>query len=288
MNSPLFSLILATYGRVDELARLLDSLEAQVCRDFELIVADQNPDGRVEPFVARARQAGVPVQHLKLAQPNLSAARNAGLRVAQGQWFAIPDDDCWYEADTLGRVRQRLIAPAPVDAIAITWVEQVHKVRPEDDTPLQWAAWRRFKGSDASSITLFANVERVRQLGGFDERMGVGQWFGSGEETDLVLRLLAGGAKVERLLDARVHHAFGTPSTVAFGAAYRQSRNRARGFGALCAKHKLPIVTTWKGLLGPALWPVLRPSGVPGVARALGVLVGRWQGLFGWRQRHGS
>jgi glycosyltransferase involved in cell wall biosynthesis len=70
--------VLATYGRVDEIGRLMDSLAAQTCVDFELIFADQNADERVLPFVQRAQAAGWRVQHLRLPEPNLSAARNAG------------------------------------------------------------------------------------------------------------------------------------------------------------------------------------------------------------------
>lgn len=281
----MFSLILATYGRVDEIGRLLDSLARQTCRDFELIVADQNPDDRVLPYVVRAQQAGWAVQHLRLPTPNLSAARNAGARVATREWLAIPDDDCWYEPETLARVADRLAQSPPVDGLAIHWQEQVHRVPPESDTPLQLTAWRQFKGSDASSITLFLRTATVLKVGGFDERMGVGQWYGAGEETDLLLSLLADGARIERLPSARVHHDFGPRPVASLAAEYRQSRGRARGWGALCAKHRLPGMTILRGLVGPLAWPVARPDGVHGLARAAGVLVGRWQGYFRWRRQ---
>lgn len=283
MRQPLFSLILATYGRVDEIGRLLDSLESQTCPDFELIVADQNADERLAPFVARALRAGWPVQHLRLSQPNLSAARNAGARVAHGQWLAIPDDDCWYEPDTLAQVAAQLRSAPSLDGLAINWVEQSHRVAPEFDNPLDLDAWRRFNGSDASSITLFLRTDLVQRIGGFDERIGVGQWCGAGEETDIVLRLLEAGARIERLHTARVHHAFGPRPVAGLAAEYRQARARARGWGALCAKHRLPFTTLVRGLLGPLAWPVLRPDGVPGLYRAAGVLTGRWQGYVGWR-----
>lgn len=278
----MFSLILATYGRVDEIGRLLDSLERQTFRDFELIVADQNPDDRVLPYVERARRAGWAVQHLRLATPNLSAARNAGARVATREWLAIPDDDCWYEPDALERVAQRLAQSPTVDGVAIHWHEQLHRVAPEADTPLRLAAWRQFKGSDASSITLFLRTALVLKVGGFDERLGVGQWYGAGEETDLVLSLLAGDAHIERLPAARVHHDFGPRPVASLIGEYRQSRGRARGWGALCAKHRLPGFTILKGLLGPLAWPLVRPDGVPGLVRTAGVLVGRWQGYLRW------
>jgi len=283
MAAPIFSLVLATYGRVDEIGRLMDSLAAQTCADFELIFADQNPDERVLPFVERARVAGWRYQHLRLAEPNLSAARNAGMQVAQGDWLAIPDDDCWYEPDTLARVLERVSAPPLVDGIVIRWVEVADKVAAEDDSPLRAQAWRRFRGADASSIALFIRTDLARRVGGFDERLGVGQWYGAGEETDFLLRMLDVGAAIERLPAACVHHEFGQSYANEPGAEYRLARSRARGWGAICVKHRLPAWTVLRGLIGPLLWPVLRQGGPVGVARAAGVLIGRWQGFLAWR-----
>lgn len=283
MPVPTFSLVLATYGRIDEIGRLMDSLQAQTCRDFELIFADQNPDDRVVPFVERARDAGWRYQHLRLEHPNLSAARNAGLLAARGEWVAIPDDDCWYEPDALACVLQRVSSSPPIDGVVIRWVEQVHRVPPEADSPLKHDAWRRFKGSDASSITLFMRADLARSAHGFDERLGVGQWYGAGEETDFLLRMLALGAVIERLPQAGVHHAFGKSFSKHARVEYRLARGRSRGWGAICAKHRLPAWTIARGLVGPLLWPLVRPGGWLGLWRAAGVVVGRWQGWLTWR-----
>lgn len=283
MGTPQFSLILATYGRVDEIGRLLDSLESQTCQDFELIVVDQNPDDRVMAYVQRARANGWQVQYLRLAQPNLSAARNAGIAVAHGAWIALPDDDCWYEPDTLACVKARLQAGGAPDGLSIRWVEQVHAVEPMRDSPLELARWRRFKGSDASSITLFLRTDLMRSVGGFDERLGVGQWFGAAEETDLLLTLLSRGARVERFTEARVHHAFGARKAESLRGEWRFSLSRSRSWGALCRKHGLPWLVVARGLVGPLCWPIVRPNGVAGVVQSVAAALGRLQGLMMWK-----
>ena len=46
-----FSLIVATLNRTDELGTLLESLNRQDHRDFEVIVIDQNADQRLVPLL---------------------------------------------------------------------------------------------------------------------------------------------------------------------------------------------------------------------------------------------
>ncbi|MFY7866993.1 glycosyltransferase family 2 protein [Roseateles sp.] len=283
-NKPIFSLILATYGRVDEIGRLLDSLQAQTCQDFELIVVDQNPDERVLPFVQRAQAVGWSVQHLRLDRPNLSAARNAGMAVARGEWLAFPDDDCWYEPDTLAEVKAAALTRAgALDGLVINWVEQTHKTDPAQDSPLRLAAWRAFRGSDASSITLFIRAAVARDAGGFDERFGVGQWFGAGEETDFLLTLLARCARIERQPAARVHHAFGPRKAASLKGEWRFSLQRSRSWGALCRKHRLSAPVVLRGLVGPIGWLFLRPKGLVGLVQSVAATLGRMQGLVYWK-----
>jgi len=58
-----YSILLATCGRTQELHQFFASLIAQTCRDFQVIVIDQNPDDRLvkelEPYTRQ-----FPLQHL--------------------------------------------------------------------------------------------------------------------------------------------------------------------------------------------------------------------------------
>src|SRR5690606_3127824 len=94
------SLVLATVDRVAEPMRFVESLAEQIERRFELVVVDQNPDNRLGPVLARARAAGIPLQYLRQAVPNLALARNTGIEAARGEWIGFPDDDCWHEPET--------------------------------------------------------------------------------------------------------------------------------------------------------------------------------------------
>ena len=50
----LFSLIVATRGRTEELSRLFDSLLRLDIQDFEVILSDQNEDDRLDPVIVKS------------------------------------------------------------------------------------------------------------------------------------------------------------------------------------------------------------------------------------------
>src|SRR5438477_7217909 len=100
-----FDLVVATIDRVEELGRLLESLERQTHKDFRVLVADQNEDHRVESVLERHPSLGVERLH---TEPGLSRARNAVLPNVQADAVGFPDDDCVYPDDLLERVAARL------------------------------------------------------------------------------------------------------------------------------------------------------------------------------------
>ncbi|HEY4074281.1 MAG TPA: glycosyltransferase family A protein [Herbaspirillum sp.] len=110
-----FSLVLATVGRSEEVARFLASLDAQDYRNFELIVIDQNDDERLAPLLKVYRER-FRFLHVRSAR-GLSRARNVGLRLAGGDVIAFPDDDCWYPLGLLQKVASELNGNPDIDGI---------------------------------------------------------------------------------------------------------------------------------------------------------------------------
>ncbi len=222
LPAPQISLILATKGRTEELRIFLRRLEAQTCRDFELLVVDQNEDDRLVTMLEEHAGA-FPLFHLR-SRPGLSRARNVGLQQARGTIVAIPDDDCWYPATLLEEVK-RLWAVRGGCGGLITgrgW----DGVPPRDKAGLctRSAVWKK-----AGSIFLFLRRELVVRLGGFDESLGLGpdsRWPG-GEDCDLVLRILAEGEAL--YYEPRVW--VGHPGAI-YGRGNRP-RGHFRGYGAV-------------------------------------------------------
>lgn len=222
-----FSLVLATVGRTEELSRFLAALNAQTWRSFELIVVDQNPDGRLasllEPF-----QAAFPIVRVHSAK-GLSRARNVGLRHVRGDIVAFPDDDCWYPSDLLAQVAERFDRDSMIDGLTGRCEDGTGRpsVNRWLDRPTQisrLSVWRT-----AVSITLFLRRVWVEQVGPFEERLGAGSGtpWGSGEETDYIVRAVEKGARIMYSPDIVVFH----PNPVQSFDALQIAKARAYGAG---------------------------------------------------------
>ncbi|MDB5729640.1 MAG: glycosyltransferase family 2 protein [Noviherbaspirillum sp.] len=282
MRMPDISLILATVGRTDQLNRLFDSLASQTYANFEVIVVDQNNDDRVQPHLERAKYLGISVKHMKHFPANLAAARNAGIEAALGEWIGFPDDDCWYDPSVLELVVKRFSRTDKPGGVVVRWVEQAEQ--PLHAAKLSWKRSAAFRDVPVSSITLFCHRSLFKKIGGFDSRLGVGQWFGAGEETDFVLRALRSGALLTYLPEAEVHHAVSRDKPETTPQARVAIRHRARGTGALYAKHKLPFWVIARGLVSPVMRPLLKGSFGTDLAYGYAILLGRLDGLVGWRR----
>lgn len=286
MRKPDISLVLATVGRTDELGRLFDSLAAQTFSNFEVIVVDQNHDDRLLPHLERARYLGIAIRHLKHHPANLAAARNAGIDAARGKWLGFPDDDCWYDAHLLETLAARFTCPDKPTGIITRWVEQ--NEQPASASVLSWERSRTFRDIAVSSITLFCQRALFKEIGGFDSRMGVGQWFGAGEETDLAFRALLAGAHLVYEPRGEVHHTVSENEPEVSPQLRLAVRSRARGTGALYAKHRLPAWVIARGLLAPLLRPLLKGSLGAGLVLGYATAMGRIDGMLAWRRTYMS
>jgi N-acetylglucosaminyl-diphospho-decaprenol L-rhamnosyltransferase len=99
-RSPLVSVIIPTYERVDCLIQLLDSIKAQSYRKFEVIVVDQSKtkDSRKERAFRKFREKLVVIRTVRA---NRSLAKNLGMRHAGGDILLFCDDDIVVQPDFL-------------------------------------------------------------------------------------------------------------------------------------------------------------------------------------------
>ena len=180
-----FDLVVATVDRVDELQRLLESLERQRHREFRVLLVDQNEDDRVEPVLAR--HESLSIERLR-APRGLSRARNEALISLRADVVAFPDDDCVFPDDLLERVAAHFAADPALDGITgrapgPAWKHDAARLTREN-------LWNR-----AISFTIFLRRAVVERVGRFDETLGLPS--SSGEEIDYLIRALDHGASID-------------------------------------------------------------------------------------------
>jgi len=96
---PIISIIVPVYKTEKYLPRCVDSILRQTFTDFECILIDDgSPDSC--PAICdeyALKDSRIVVIHQKNA--GVSAARNAGLDIAQGEWIGFVDSDDWCDTD---------------------------------------------------------------------------------------------------------------------------------------------------------------------------------------------
>lgn len=100
---PFISICIPAYKRVDYLSRLLESIDIQVYRNFEVIITDDSNDESVE-LLAETYRDRFPVFYSRnktsLGTP---VNWNEAIRQAKGEWVKLMHDDDWFASkDSLG------------------------------------------------------------------------------------------------------------------------------------------------------------------------------------------
>jgi glycosyltransferase involved in cell wall biosynthesis len=244
-----FSLVLATIHRTEEVERLLRSVDAQAGEEMELIVIDQNADGRLTSILERFRTRFA-IRHLR-AQPGLSRARNAGLRFVTGAVVAFPDDDGWYPPGLLRSVRLLLEGNPDWDGVTGRVVDEQGVECSGNFSTVSGHVDRYNVWARAVSSTIFLRRAVVEHVGRFDETLGLGSGtaFGSGEETDYMIRALQAGFRIEFLADLVVRHP--NPERQIDRATLRKTYSYGCGMGRVLTKHRYPLWFKARALARP-------------------------------------
>ena len=204
-----FSVIVPTYERPAAIVNCVRALTLlRYPKDqFEVIVVD---DGSSEPVEAAIGKFGGDVQLRVIRQTNAgpAAARNAGIKIARGEYLAFTDDDCMADGEWLNAFDRRFQAQpqacvgGPVAngldgnsySIASQLVsEHVREFFSETNSPLLFFTTNNIAFPAAA----------LRQIGGFFERYRLV----ASEDRELCYRWRASGGSLAWEPRARVIHA---------------------------------------------------------------------------------
>ena len=90
----MISVVIPVYRTEAYIESCVRSLCAQTCRDFEIILVDDgSPDRSASLAEAVLRQSEMRYRVIRTENRGVSAARNAGLRAAEGEWVVMVDSD---------------------------------------------------------------------------------------------------------------------------------------------------------------------------------------------------
>jgi glucosyl-dolichyl phosphate glucuronosyltransferase len=213
MSAPLLSVVVCTHDRPHDLERCLRAL-ARLQDPVDVIVVDSGPAVPADDVVRRALPSA---RYLHEPEPGLSRARNRGVAEAASDLVAFLDDDT-APAPDWARAIAAAFADDAVGCVGGTCEPAFAARRPRwlSDRLLQYAGITRFgplprPTVKSSEYPFGANIafrrRAVAAAGGFREELGRnGSSLLSGEEADLVSRLLGAGWTVWLQPDAVVAH----------------------------------------------------------------------------------
>lgn len=242
----MLSLVQTSRARAFELKRFLDSLNAQVGIDFkdiQLIFIDQGDNREI----FRDINSEIDFEYIKTTPCSLSKARNVGLKYVKCEYVGFPDDDCWYEPDTLSKVFSLL--HGKYDGVVCYGSDENNK--PTNSFAQYSQKISKYNHCGAISYTIF--LKFIKELS-FDENLGVGSShkFLSGEETDYLIKFIENSSSdVFYSRDICVHHPLAKSDY--FDSETKKAYYYARGRGYLLRKHSYPFILKFKALCRPVV-----------------------------------
>ncbi|NMI02065.1 glycosyltransferase family 2 protein [Pseudonocardia acidicola] len=257
------TVVIATRGRADSLARCVRSVLAGDHPAITVLVVDNDPDDECTADAVRAL-ADPRVRYVREPRRGASVGRNRGLLEARTRIVVFTDDDTEVDPGWARRMAGAFAADpdlacvsGPVLAAQLATEEELAA-----DTALAWNkgfATRRFSLADPPAdspifpfspglfgigANLAVRADIARAVGGFDEALGPGSATHGGEDCEFMVRLVLAGHVLGYEPSAYVWHHHRPDA----GALRAQLRGYAVGLGGFLTKVALDRRARWAAL----------------------------------------
>ena len=210
----LFSIIVPVYNRPDEVADLLESLEAQADKGFETVIvedgstvpclkAEQNPDGSLVPVGHDALR----LKYFRKDNEGRSIARNYGLDRADGDFFIFVDSDCILPPDYIESLR-RSLRENPVDCFGGPDAAHESFSKTQKAISYSMTAFLTTGGIRGGKVSMEKFTPRTFNMGFsrevYDKVGGFREMFS--EDIDMSTRIRLAGFSISLYPDVYVYH----------------------------------------------------------------------------------
>jgi glycosyltransferase involved in cell wall biosynthesis len=217
---PFVSVVIPTYNREHCILDAIVSAWAQKHVDVEIIVVDDASKDKTKKTMSRVTRAFPNIHYVRhWKNKGVSAARNAGIRKATGEYIAFLDsDDLWHTSKLAKQFDDiKACAYAPESVFSFSYYENykenhkkdggssVNKIFLENNDLDEKGRFKNFQKYSEAELekgvvtrdlwfgigsTLFAHRDAIKKNGMFDETIGCG------EDTEYLIRHLVGGGKI--------------------------------------------------------------------------------------------
>jgi glycosyltransferase involved in cell wall biosynthesis len=188
-DTVLFTVVVPAYNRAGSLGSTLNSVLAQTCQDFEIIVVDDGSTDDIGAVVGGLNDARIRV--VRQENKGASAARNFGVDHARGTYLAFLDSDDFFLKDHLERMIHILEGSNEIIAYSQVicdrgngryHVRPPRGIRPEEDMATYLICDRGFvQTSGLAMRRQVAQAIRYNEIARF------------GDDTDFAIRLQLAG-----------------------------------------------------------------------------------------------
>ena len=202
-----FSIVIPVFNRPDEVDELLQSLQSQSCKDFEVIIVE---DGSSIPCqkVVQHYEDSLPIHYYIIENSGPAGARNFGIGKAKGDYIIFFDSDCLIPQGYFEAVEKAL---AETNADAFGGPDRAHSSFSDVQKAINYSMTSFFttggiRGGKQKmdkfyprSFNMGIKCEAINQLGGFSKMR-------FGEDIDLSIRIVKAGYKSCLFSEAWVYH----------------------------------------------------------------------------------
>ncbi len=215
------SIIVCTVDRMTDLEECLKSLRPFRAAVAEIIVVNNGPYLAAVEEVARRHDARLVTE----PQRGVSRARNAGILAAAGNIMAFLDDDSVADPNWLPLLLAPFRDPQVLAVVGSIFAQTLrdpviqafdflHRAQfPESQRTVNGNSRKNsfpMRPALVGNANMAIRREAFDRFGYFDTRLGRGTRIGSGEEPDLLLRILLGSTRIVVEPAARILHRHST------------------------------------------------------------------------------